>query len=613
MLYQTEDAPVKTVDILNREAEACLGTDPQQSFEKAKEAEILAKRAGSDGDVAGIARSMVNQARASINLAEYRRAIALASQVLAYPTAILKSRDTRRLAQYVSGVAHEQLGDLPRAQSYYHQFLSSAEQAGDTTHQIYAHNGLGISNAKSKDFLTSITHFLKIRELIETLDVPAPRLELITYHNLGKAYLQNGEPEKGLEFSILAFEYRDPTEHHNNTNIYCTLANTYKELGESEQAQYYYQQALLTLEHVQDDSLIASTNHDYGDFLYGQAQYEESENILKYALERALACGHLETAYEAHRSLSRVAKAKQDFEVALHHHEQFQEIQTQFIGEHNQEQMRYLRVAYEVEVAEKEAEIQRLRTEELEVLVEQRTADVLAALEQSEQANNVRTNMLNTVMHEFRTPLSIIGNSVNMLRRYKAKLTPEKETQLHERITAALKSLSQLLNDVDTVETTTIDTLELTYTSVTIGIWGANLVELLQRIAGGAQNVTYVFDVADATPVHIDTELTSSIAVELLKNALKYTPPDNSITVQLEVTNTHLVLRVVDEGMGIEPENLDKVFKLFFRAYKAGDIPGLGAGLYRVQLMVTALDGEITINSAGAGLGTTVSVKLPLR
>ena len=82
--------------------------------------------------------------------------------------------------------------------------------------------------------------------------------------------------------------------------------------------------------------------------------------------------------------------------------------------------------------------------------------------------------------------------------------------------------------------------------------------------------------------------------------------------VGISIEDDHVIVTVADQGMGIAADEIDKIYELFYRAYKAGDIPGLGTGLYVVVAMVTALGGEINVQSDGVGLGTVFSLRLPI-
>lgn len=99
----------------------------------------------------------------------------------------------------------------------------------------------------------------------------------------------------------------------------------------------------------------------------------------------------------------------------------------------------------------------------------------------------------------------------------------------------------------------------------------------------------------------------------LLMNAAKYTPPGGRITVSAQRAGAEVVLRVQDDGIGIAPELLPRVFDLFVQARQslARSQGGLGLGLAIAKNLVTAHGGTVTVESGGAGAGSTFTVRLP--
>jgi signal transduction histidine kinase len=101
----------------------------------------------------------------------------------------------------------------------------------------------------------------------------------------------------------------------------------------------------------------------------------------------------------------------------------------------------------------------------------------------------------------------------------------------------------------------------------------------------------------------------------LLENAIKYTPQGGRIVWTISAEADGVRCRIQDDGQGISPENLERVFERFFRADRARvrNVPGTGLGLALVKSIVDAYGGTVTIESAGLGQGTAAIVFLPVR
>ena len=99
---------------------------------------------------------------------------------------------------------------------------------------------------------------------------------------------------------------------------------------------------------------------------------------------------------------------------------------------------------------------------------------------------------------------------------------------------------------------------------------------------------------------------------DLLENALKFTQPDGSISLQVQTNETELVLTIADTGIGILPEDLPHLFRRFHRGHNSIEYPGNGLGLAIVKAIVSLHNGSVDVESAGEGKGSQFSIRLPL-
>jgi signal transduction histidine kinase len=106
----------------------------------------------------------------------------------------------------------------------------------------------------------------------------------------------------------------------------------------------------------------------------------------------------------------------------------------------------------------------------------------------------------------------------------------------------------------------------------------------------------------------------AQICMNLLTNAVKYTPPGGRINLTVAVSVGSVVIRVIDNGLGIAAPMLPKVFDLYAQADSIAEHAqgGLGIGLHLVQNLVKLHGGSVTVHSAGVGLGTEFEVRLPV-
>jgi signal transduction histidine kinase len=117
-----------------------------------------------------------------------------------------------------------------------------------------------------------------------------------------------------------------------------------------------------------------------------------------------------------------------------------------------------------------------------------------------------------------------------------------------------------------------------------------------------------------AGPIAADGGRMQQVVWNILSNAIKFTPSDGTVRIQLTRANAHIELKVSDTGVGISPDFMPHLFERFRQgdASSSRRYGGLGLGLSIVKSLVELHGGTVSVTSAGEGAGTTVTVRLPL-
>ena len=234
------------------------------------------------------------------------------------------------------------------------------------------------------------------------------------------------------------------------------------------------------------------------------------------------------------------------------------------------------------------------------------------AREQAEAANRLKDEFLATVSHELRTPLNHMLGWVVMLRG--GKLAPEKAAEALVTIERNVRAQNRLVEDLLDVSRIVTGKMQLQIQSVV----PAQVIEAVvtaARPAAEAKNVQLqVLLEARTIPIAGDPDRLQQVVWNLVSNAIKFTPNGGQVQVRLTYHNTHFEIAVSDTGEGLAPDFLPHVFDRFSQAdgslkRKHG---GLGLGLAIVRHLVELHGGEVSVQSAGLGQGTTFTVKLPL-
>ncbi len=232
---------------------------------------------------------------------------------------------------------------------------------------------------------------------------------------------------------------------------------------------------------------------------------------------------------------------------------------------------------------------------------------------EAENANRAKDLFLATLSHEIRTPLNAITGWVSILRRSDCDAAELKEgLAVIDRNT---KAQTQLIEDVLDVSRIVSGKLRLEIRYCDLGQAVTEGIEAV-RAAAAARNITIEFKLDSAARfASCDPARMQQVVWNLVFNAVKFTPKDGRVRVELMREKSNLRIEVSDTGQGIGPELLPYVFDRFRQADSSTrrKFGGLGLGLSIVKHLVEMHGGTVEARSAGAQLGTTFTIRLPIR
>ena len=275
------------------------------------------------------------------------------------------------------------------------------------------------------------------------------------------------------------------------------------------------------------------------------------------------------------------------------------------------------------------------------------------ALTRERELSELKSRLVSTTSHEFRTPLSTILSSADLLEFYGDRVTPDKQMQHIQRIQNAAVNMNNLLSDLLLIERADAKKLKFEPAQVEVRSlcqavidelsWSASvsdtlnfynrhiqtrneperqeqqsleerpeLSESLQSLKEfGCSSIQFLSEPNEGLILaNVDEKLVRQILMNLLTNAIKYSDPGHPIRFTLTATTNQLTLIVQDWGIGIPSADQERLFEPFHRAMNVKSIPGNGLGLAIVQQSVKVHQGHIKILST-LGEGTTVTVELP--
>ncbi len=251
----------------------------------------------------------------------------------------------------------------------------------------------------------------------------------------------------------------------------------------------------------------------------------------------------------------------------------------------------------------------------------QTEADLEKTLRQERELSELKSRFVSTTSHEFRTPLSTILSSVDLLEYYAERCMESDDLSRYfehtRRIQNAALNMNNLLNDILVIEKAEANRWQLDPVELELRDFFQRLIDEMLCNDQSQHQVTFQVQRSDGVidqnaPIiaMVDERLLRQIFSNLLSNALKYSPVDSSINVRIHGGADQIVVQIRDHGIGIPPLDHPRLFEPFHRATNVGAVSGTGLGLAIVKHSVDLQQGHITVQSE-VNQGTVVTVTLP--
>ena len=229
--------------------------------------------------------------------------------------------------------------------------------------------------------------------------------------------------------------------------------------------------------------------------------------------------------------------------------------------------------------------------------------------EKLEQERERRLTFLAAVAHDMANPLMAMKMSAGLAKQ-RRPMSPEHWHELFDRVDRQVLRLQRMVGDLLDASRIEAGQLELRASEQDLRALVSEAVELHHPLP---KEHRIELGVPEAPVwVRVDETRIAQVLNNLISNAIKYSPGGGTIRVRLESDGEVARLAVADEGIGIAPDELERVFEPFQRSQRVGEeIPGVGLGLSVVRRIVLAHEGSIRVRSA-PGVGSTFIVSLPL-
>ncbi len=241
--------------------------------------------------------------------------------------------------------------------------------------------------------------------------------------------------------------------------------------------------------------------------------------------------------------------------------------------------------------------------------LEQKLRELQNAYARLETLDLMKSNILATVSHELRTPLTLIKGYANTLFEHWEDFPSEERLHLEEIVNSRIDKLNGLINNLVLAE-------RLQSAGVDPDRNVIDLVAVVDSVIRGFQETeaeSRIVRLGDMEVVgRVDPEMVEIVISNLLSNALKFSPDGGTVTVTLSSTPNRIEVAVADQGIGIPPEEIERIFDRFYQVESSSNrrFPGIGLGLFIAKQLVRSMRGDISVKSE-EGKGSTFTFWIP--
>lgn len=238
-------------------------------------------------------------------------------------------------------------------------------------------------------------------------------------------------------------------------------------------------------------------------------------------------------------------------------------------------------------------------------------ATVKKSLEKEREVGEMKSRFMTIASHEFRTPLSAIFTSAQLLEKYTLTEQQDKREKHIKRIKGAVRHLNAVLDDFLSIAK--IEEGKATFQPIMVPIneFCRSILDEMVPVKTESQSLDIVTDFKDEEEFYIDPQILRTVLNNLISNAIKYTGLDGDILLNAVKNETTLEFVVIDNGIGIPKSEQKNIFERFYRATNASNIKGTGIGLNIVKKYVELIKGTIIFESE-ENKGSKFTITLPL-
>ncbi len=505
-------------------------------------------------------------------------------------------------------------GHYDKAVQCSYDSLNLNRKIGDLRGEAWALHNIANLNKEIGDLDTAIEYYQQAFEKFQEAGYVVGQGRIMAA--LGYLYRDQGDLDKALGMQLKSLEMaREHQVAIAEASSLTAVGKIYKDLGKLDLAAQYYEECIEVAERTEHRDIASSNYLNLGELYRAKGDLDTALDYMQKSLDLARETAAKLTLSRIHHAIALVYEQQSKPAESLQHYKRFSELKDEVFSEENKSAIKNLEIRLQIEKAEQEAEIHRLKYVEL--------AQMQAQLIQSEKLA-LLGNLVAGIAHEVNTPVGIINSNMDVARRAIDKIVKEAGTPNgaevkngggkifkaldilktnNENTAAAAGKIAGLIQNLKNFAR--LDQADQQLADVHDGI-RETLALLKSRLHEG---ITINCQFGEVPQIRCFPQQLNQVFMTLLMNAADAIDETGEITVKTAIQQQALLIDIADSGRGIPADKLGSIFEIGFAS--KDEKVRMNVGLATAYNIIQNHSGEIDVTSQ-PGSGTTFTIKLPL-
>lgn len=502
------------------------------------------------------------------------------------------------------GIIHDKLNNYSNALKAYLRALRLYEKLKSKQKIAIVLSNIGLIYTNINDFKSALKFYSQALDIAE--EEQDNESLLVTSINLGLTHQKLGNLSDAERFLLEALKLagllNDKHRESIATDIIAEIESTY----DRSKAFSTFKGSLALKYELNDKRGISKVHSFLGQLLLLDNKLDESETSFREALNIAEEIGLKKSVYEINKFLSEIYRKKEDYKTSLNYLQTAYKKELEYLNEQSEVKAKNIATQIEIEQAQKEAELERLKNVELA-----KALDEVKQLNISLNELNIEKNEFMAIaVHDLKNPLQNILSTARVIKNTES-LSEEQIKDFTYNIisqTDRMFGLIKKLLDHNAIEQGNIESRSSKFPLNEL------CRELVKNFTGEAEkkelNLVYA-DKSGNAILNTDKILLYEILQNLVSNAIKFSSKDKNITLQTSKLDNDVIIEVIDEGPGFTDKDKERVFSKFAKlsAKPTGNEHSTGLGLSIVKKLCEFIGADVTFEST-LGKGTKFTVML---